>query len=420
MSGFWKLIPLGAIFAISVLVLSTASDRPVAEAAVTGVNITPTSFVSGTTVEFEVTASTSSADITVEASGAATGESLTILGCTPECSEEDGDTGASVVVATNGITTITLTLTATCNTTTTVTVRATQGLTDDEDTIDCVPVPNLTIKKAATGATANDTFAFTIDGTSTECDASFSLAAGAERGFTCDSPGSYTIIETASTTWGVSSITCTDVGIPDADIVVTLADRKVVVTLGSAGDSAVCTFTNALNATATPTVTPTATTVPGAGTVTVSASPNSVGCTGSSFVAITVKTAGGANVADGTNVTITTSIGSISPSTATTFGGGILAVYTAPATSGGNANITATAGGVSGSASINVSCTSAPPPANTPVPPAAQPTATSPIRPPNTGDAGIGGGHDSNQVYAGIALITMAVVGVMVATRKRA
>ncbi len=85
---------------------------------------------------------------------------------------------------------------------------------------------------------------------------------------------------------------------------------------------------------------PTPTTISLASTVTVAASPTSVGCNGTAFVTVTVRNAVGGYVADGTSVSLSTAIGSLSPTTATTLGGGVLAVFTAPSNqASGTANI---------------------------------------------------------------------------------
>jgi hypothetical protein len=132
-------------------------------------------------------------------------------------------------------------------------------------------------------------------------------------------------------------------------------------------------------------------------------------------VTIVVRS-GTANVADGTSVSISTNLGTISPTTATTTGGGVLAVYNAPASSGGTATITAISGGRTSTTSISVTCAAA---ATATTAPAA-PAPTTSVRPPSTGDAGIAEGVPGWRTYAGIVLISGSVLGAFAVVRKRA
>jgi hypothetical protein len=173
--------------------------------------------------------------------------------------------------------------------------------------------------------------------------------------------------------------------------------------------------------TATPTVTgtpatatPTVTGTPGAAAqITVSAAPTSIGCQGSTFITAVVKTATGANVPDGTQVQLSTTIGTITPATATTVGGGILAVLTAPANQSGSATVRAQVGAVTGETVVQITCAQA---TNTPVPPAATLPPTG-IQPPATGDAGLADGNA--RTYLGIAMLAVSVLGGLAAVRKR-
>jgi hypothetical protein len=167
-------------------------------------------------------------------------------------------------------------------------------------------------------------------------------------------------------------------------------------------------------ATSTPVATSTPSTGP-ASQISVSAAPTSVGCNGSSFVTVLVRSQSGANVPNGTVVTVSANIGSVSPGTATTNNGGILVVYTAPASQGGTATITATSGSVSGTTQIQLSCTTAP----TAVPTQPVPTAVATIAPPRTGDAGLADDTPWT-TYAGIILIAGSVLGAYAVVRKRA
>lgn len=153
-----------------------------------------------------------------------------------------------------------------------------------------------------------------------------------------------------------------------------------------------------------------------AGQITVSAAPSTINtCSGSAFVTAVVKTAAGANVADGTIVTFNANVGTVSPNTATTINGGVLAVYTAPST-GGTATVTATSGPVSGNTQLVINCAAAPAPAPPPPPAPAPP----PITAPSTGDAGLLE-RGSTPLFVGFALLAAAVVaGAIAAVRQRA
>jgi hypothetical protein len=162
-----------------------------------------------------------------------------------------------------------------------------------------------------------------------------------------------------------------------------------------------------------------------ASNVTVAASPTSVNCNGTAFVTVTVRNSAGGYVADGTSVTLAASLGTLSPTTATTLGGGVLAVYTAPGSQSGTSTIQASAAGAAqGSTSITVNCA-----ATTPTP-AIPPTifvpasssssgGTGAIQPPNTGDAGLAGSN-AWQTYAGIAIIAVSALIAAAVVRTRA
>jgi hypothetical protein len=199
---------------------------------------------------------------------------------------------------------------------------------------------------------------------------------------------------------------------PDDDVV------TVTATQGGESDSVDVECIGGATPTATgATSTPVATSTPSSGPasqISVSAAPTSVGCNGSSFVTVLVRSQSGVNVANGTVVTVSANIGSVSPGTAQTNNGGILVVYTAPASQGGTATITATSGAVSGTTQIQLSCTSAPTAVPTQPPP---PVAT--IAPPRTGDAGLADDTPWT-TYAGIILIAGSVLGAYAVVRKRA
>ncbi len=62
----------------------------------------------------------------------------------------------------------------------------------------------------------------------------------------------------------------------------------------------------------------------------VGVSSASVGCSGAAFVTVTVRDPNGSYVADGTQVTFQTTLGTMSPTSAGSKGGGVLGVFTAP------------------------------------------------------------------------------------------
>jgi hypothetical protein len=173
---------------------------------------------------------------------------------------------------------------------------------------------------------------------------------------------------------------------------------------------------------ATPTPAPTATPGPVA-TVQTIASPLAISCNGTSVISVQVRDAGGEAVQAGTTVSLKTSMGSVSPSTAvTTEAGAAFSFFTAGST-GGTAVITATAGGISNSASVIVNCgsggaaiataTTAPPPATGSI--------SGAIRPPNTGDAGLAaeGSSGSTGTFAAVSIVvSMAIAGGIVMTRR--
>ena len=116
------------------------------------------------------------------------------------------------------------------------------------------------------------------------------------------------------------------------------------------------TATSTPTLTPTTTATPTATSTPVAATVAITLSANTAGCSEQIQVTVSARTASDQPVPDGIAVTLSTNLGSISPASGTTFGGGFFATYTAPATSGGTATITVVVGSASGSAEVAVFC----------------------------------------------------------------
>jgi hypothetical protein len=119
-------------------------------------------------------------------------------------------------------------------------------------------------------------------------------------------------------------------------------------------------------------------------------------------------------------------MGTLSPTTATTLGGGVLAVYTAPAGQSGTATIQAAAAGAAqGSSSIAVNCQAAtptaavPPTIFVPAPTVSTGGGGGIIAPPNTGDGGLAGNRGW-MTYAGIAMIVASLVAAAAAVRSRA
>jgi len=162
--------------------------------------------------------------------------------------------------------------------------------------------------------------------------------------------------------------------------------------------------------------------------VTISANPSSLQCTGSSsvaFMSVSVKDAQGQNAQDGTTVTITADSGTFAPSQATTSGGSTQFIYSPASTSSGTVNIRANAGAAQGQATVNVTCgaTSAPPPVSAPVTsPPPPPTGPVTIQPPNTGDAGLATPTDGTnwQLYAATAILVAVASGAIALVRTKA
>jgi len=414
----WKLVPFVALVALGVFALAPGAGVPSANADVNSLSLSADFFTSGDEITVTVNLSASDDDITVAATGTTPDETLAVTDCNPNCPDEDGsEEGASVTIATDDITQVTLSLTATCTSVTTITIDVDQGSSSDDDTVECRPEPNVTIRKELTTGAATTDFNFTISGTSTECDDTFVLSDGESAGYGCDSPGTYTITEAALTGFALTAIDCDSSGVPSSDITRDVATRTLTITLGGGSDSVDCTFTNNTAGTATPTVT---TTPSGATGVTVSAAPSTVNCSGSSFITVVVKS-GTANVADGTTVSVTTTSGSLSPTSAPTSGGGILTIFTAGSSSG-TATITASAGGQTGTTTVTVNC-GAPTavPTSPPPPPPVQTVAPGGgIRPPNTGDAGLVADGGTNWMIVGIvAVIATSAAGGLVLARRR-
>lgn len=118
--------------------------------------------------------------------------------------------------------------------------------------------------------------------------------------------------------------------------------------------------------------------------------PGTAQCGSTTTVLVTLRNVVGGVVLDGTPVTLLSTLGTLTPPTVSTVGGVATATLLLPANAQGPATITATGGGVSGQASLNVSCAVVPvAPIIAPVP-AIQPIVAAPVRiaGPSTGDGG--------------------------------
>jgi hypothetical protein len=129
-----------------------------------------------------------------------------------------------------------------------------------------------------------------------------------------------------------------------------------------------------------------ATPVAAATTLTMTASATHIACGSSVFVTVRVNSGyGNLYVPDGTQVTLTTTGGTLSSAATTTQAGQVMATFQAPPTSGA-VTISAASGNATNSVTINVDC----PVVVVPAPAApVQVVAPQYITPPNTGDAGL-------------------------------
>jgi hypothetical protein len=434
----WKLLPLAAMFALGVFLFSLPSGaRPVSAtpAGTTTVNpasqptIGGTALVSASYNDDQPSANPSSAVLTstnaavgIFLTGAATvspinGEVVTVASTSVTVTED-----ADSVAATK-----TISATFICQAAGTTTFILTHGGTasSSNGTLTCgsgggtgtatiTASPSLLAQGAqgsftATASTtvANQTIVISAQPAFVTFGTPNSLLNGLPSGDVWSQPGSTSLTLTA-TSVGTRTITGTFTCIQTGTVALT-----ITVSGSSPAYSAAIVCGTGLT---TPTVGP-------ASSITVAASPTSVSCNGTAFVTVTVRNAAGGYVADGTSVTLTASMGSLSPTTATTLGGGVLAVFTAPGNQSGTATIQASAAGTAtGNASITIACQSATPtPAAPPtifVPPPAQVNPGT-IAPPNTGDAGLAAG-DSWRGYAGIAMVVVSVVASAAVVRRRA
>ena len=450
----WRLVPLAMVFALGAFLLSSGAG-PTSQPALADVDSISVNTIAGENGD-DITVTVEAEDDSVDdlvisvASGQGT---LTIDDCEVDgytiaedvdgCKDDDGTDDDEVTItavdsetlddntddsdSTSEALTVTLNLELDCRdgTIEVVTITADQGTSGSITVVCGFDAPNITIEKEADGD--NDTFDFDFDVSSGEDCAvfkhdvlvdeggrgDFSLDDNEEVELYCDDDAVVEIVETDD---GEFSEIEDDDDCRESDSWIEFDGASVTIDLDEANadddGTVTCNFRNEGG------LTPTATSTPiGAGppsTVTVSAAPDSITtCGGSSFVTVVVKSASGANVSDGTVVSISANLGSVSPSTTTTFGGGVLGRYTAPTNAGGTATITATSGSRSGSDQIELLCLTA---TATPLPTQVPPV----IQPPSTGDAGLVANGSGWTGYAGILLIAAALLGTAAVAPKRA
>lgn len=207
-------------------------------------------------------------------------------------------------------------------------------LTHPEDRVTCtfhnrvsIPSgPNVTIVKDAPGA-GNLGFTFSISGTGSRCDDyNFRLTDNDSADYRCDVPGTYTVREIDSPSgWYLTDISCRDVGVASNDIDIRVGDERVTITLRDVNDRVTCTFENDLSAVegVSEVVVPT----PAPLSSIVISAPAVVTRQSISSVDIYVWSATGAPVADNTPVYLTTTYGSVLPTTVYTSGGHAIAWF---------------------------------------------------------------------------------------------
>jgi hypothetical protein len=390
----------------------------------------PDSADDGETIDLDIDSDDDLGDLVISVSGGNSPE-LDNVSCTPSCSGEiSGEGTDEVTIDTDDIDTdttedslsVSVELLVDCDDGDTLTVTVEDEGDEDTLEIDCGGASadgNITIRVDAEDAESDDDFEFELESDDNSCDGdNFTLNDGDVESFDCDDTNSDNTITVSEMPSGftIEQVECDDEGISSSDLEIDEDDGTVTFTLG-VGDTIDCTFTFSGDSTPAATATPTAVTPT---SVSLSAGPNSVGCSGASFITITVRGAGNAPVSDGTAVQVAASMGVVSPSSQTTQGGGALVLYTAPSNQSGNATITATSGGRTGTTTVQVNCQPAAP---TPVPqaPTPVPTATGGgIRPPSTGDAGLAT-ESNGSSYALIAAIAAvsSLAGIAVASRLR-
>ena len=374
----WRLVPLAMVFALGAFLLSSGAG-PTSQPALADVDSLSVNTIDGEDGD-DITVTVEAEDDSVDdlvisvASGQGTltindceVDGVTIASGDGDCVDADEDEDEEVTItAVDSELTVTLNLKLDCSNGTieVVTITADQGTSESITVVCGFDAPNITIEKEADGD--NDTFDFDFDVSSGEDCAvfkhdvlvdegghgHFSLDDNKEVELYCDDDAVVEIVETDD---GEFSEIEDDDDCRESDSWIEFDGASVTIDLDEANadddGTVTCNFRNEGG------LTPTATSTPiGAGppsTVTVSAAPDSIPTCGDfleSFVTVVVKSASGVNVSDGTVVSISANLGSVSPSTTTTRSGGVLVVYTAPTNAGGTATITATSGSRSGSA----------------------------------------------------------------------
>jgi hypothetical protein len=412
----WKLLPLAAFVALAALVLVPGGSFSPAgvRAEVEDIECEDEGFDDGDVLDCTVTLTAENGAITIEVTdpGDATGIELDLDDCNEDCDDSD-DEDDVIEVEDNGIEEINFSITADCADETDIDIEVSQvGGGSEEVTVTCggsggSASGNIVIINDEDSDDVDIDFEISGDAS---CDDDFTLSAGDEEGFDCDLNDTYTIQATLSTNES-AEIDCEVDG--EADVTVDEDEGEVVVELTDSDEDAVeCTFTIESGGGS------------GSGTassITASAGPNSVNCSGSSFITVVVKNAQGGNVPNGTAVQASTTLGSVNPTNATTQDGGVLILFTAPSNQGGTATITARSGSVQNTTSVTVNCAQAQPtqaPATPPPPPA---SGAGGIRPPATGDAGLADQSGTSYAWmAGLALIVSALVGGLAIARVRA
>lgn len=181
----------------------------------------------------------------------------------------------------------------------------------------------------------------------------------------------------------------------------------------------------ATTATATPTATATSTAGP-ADEIKVTASPNTLSCSGTSIVTIEVLDADGKPVPIGTQVEIESTIGEITPSSGQTTDQTAKAFVflAAPSGQGGTAVVTAKSGSAEGSTNVTINCGATPTPTGTTAPPPTVSPGGGVITPPNTGSAGLASGANDGglgwMAVTGISLALATSLGAIGFARSRA
>ncbi len=213
-----------------------------------------------------------------------------------------------------------------------------------------------------------------------QCFAGQSLTATGSGYFTTASVGGIPVL-----TAGGLSATCSTDGYISATFVCSATASTVFFYLGTSTGTLACSGGLLNTGIGLPLVN---TTTGVASTLTVTASPQSVSCNGTSTLSIAVRDANGNSVANGATVLLTSTGGNLSPSQTQTSNGSASATLLAPSSSG-NVTVSAASGVAINSTSINVTCNTTAPVVPPQIQTLAPRVSTGTISPPNTGDAGL-------------------------------